>query len=145
MISVFLFIFSSSSLSSSWQGKCFIYFCVISHEFFSTSLRKPYGFFPLFLTGIPFFLFLVLSLRIIAVSYHNINEFSMTVPMKVKRLQSRRFVASHSNTKGWIENWIELFFVFFWWNYIHALFFFRYIFAFNFSVSGIVSFYKNGV
>lgn len=113
VISVFLFIFSSSSLSSSWQGKCFIYFCVISHEFFSTSLRKPYGFFPLFLTGIPFFLFLVLSLRIIAVSYHNINEFSMTVPMKVKRLQSRRFVASHSNTKGWIENWIELFFVFF--------------------------------
>ena len=39
----------------------FIYFRVISHELVSASLRKPCGFFPWFLTGIPLILFPFIS------------------------------------------------------------------------------------
>ena len=48
---------------SSWQRMFFIYFRVLSHEFVSASLRKPCGFSPWFLTGIPLILFLKLQLR----------------------------------------------------------------------------------
>ena len=50
------FFFSSlrpARSASSWQEIIFIYFCVISYEFVSASLRKPCVFFPMIFDGDP--------------------------------------------------------------------------------------------
>ena len=57
----FQFFFSSfhqARFGSTWQGMFFIDFRVISHEFALAFLGKPCGFFPWFLTGVPFILYI---------------------------------------------------------------------------------------